>query len=343
MRKLIGLLVLLAFGLAQELTVLTHSSFSLDKALIEEFQRTTGIRLRFLKGGDAGETLNKAILSKGAPIADVLYGFDNTFLSRALEADLLLPYRSPEIRNLRGTLLLDPSLRALPVDYGYVSLNYDKAFFKDRPLPKTPQDLTRPEHAKLLVVENPATSSPGLAFLMATVARFGEDAYLDFWAGLRGGVRVAKGWSEAYYTHFTLYKGDRPIVVSYTTSPAAEVYYSEGKYKEPPTENLFPELAFFQVEFVGILKGTKNLEAARKFVDWLLSKPVQENIPTEMWVYPARRDARLPEVFRWAQEPIGPVRLDPSLIAKNRERWIDEWTRVVLQGKSPEEVRRSRR
>ncbi|MER3536188.1 MAG: thiamine ABC transporter substrate-binding protein [Thermus sp.] len=343
MKGFVSLLVLLAFGFAQELTVLTHSSFSLDKALIEEFQRTTGIRLRFLKGGDAGETLNKAILSKGAPIADVLYGFDNTFLSRALEADLLLPYRSPEIRNLRSALLLDPSLRALPVDYGYVSLNYDKSFFKDRPLPKTPQDLARPEYVKLLVVENPATSSPGLAFLMATVARFGEDAYLDFWAGLRGGVRVAKGWSEAYYTHFTLYKGDRPIVVSYTTSPAAEVYYSGGKYEEPPTENLFPELAFFQVEFVGILKGTKNLEAARKFVDWLLSKPVQENIPTEMWVYPARRDARLPEVFKWAPEPIGPVRLDPSLIAKNRERWIDEWTRVVLQGKSPEEVRRSRR
>ncbi|KGQ20901.1 thiamine ABC transporter substrate-binding protein [Thermus filiformis] len=344
MKKLIGLLVLLALGFAQELTVLTHSSFSLDKALIEEFQRTTGIRLRFLKGGDAGETLNKAILSKAAPIADVLYGFDNTFLSRALEADILLPYRSPEVRNLKATLLLDPSFRALPVDYGWVSLNYDKAYFKERPLPKAPQDLARPEYARLLVVQNPATSSPGLAFLMATVARFGEDGYLDFWARLRdGGVRVAKGWSEAYYTHFTLYKGDRPLVVSYTTSPAAEVYYSEGKYQEPPTDNLFPELAFFQVEFVGILKGTKNLEAARKFVDWLLSRPVQENIPTEMWVYPARRDARLPEVFRWAREPVGSVRLDPGLIAKNRERWIDEWTRVVLQGRSPEEVRRGRR
>ncbi len=344
MKKLIGLLALLSLGLAQELTVLTHSSFSLDKGLIEEFQRTTGIRLRFLKGGDAGETLNKAILSRAAPIADVLYGFDNTFLSRALEADLLLPYRSPEIRNLQGTLLFDPRFRALPVDYGYVSLNYDKAYFQDRPLPKTPADLTRPEYAKLLVVENPATSSPGLAFLMATVARFGEDGYLDFWARLReGGVRVAKGWSEAYYTHFTLYKGDRPLVVSYTTSPAAEVYYSEGKYKEPPTGNLFPELSFFQVEFVGILKGTKNLEAARRFVDWLLSKPVQENIPTEMWVYPARKDARLPEVFKWAPEPTGPVRLDPAVIAKNRERWIDEWTKVVLQGKSPEEVRRGRR
>ena len=132
-------------------------------------------------------------------------------------------------------------------------------------------------------------------------------------------------------------------MVSYTTSPAAEVYYSEGKYKEPPTGNLFPELAFFQVEFVGILKGTKNLEAARRFVDWLLSRPVQENIPTEMWVYPARRDARLPEVFRFTPPPAGAVRLDPARMAANRERWIEEWTRVVLQGQDPEAVRAGRR
>ncbi|MCS6867928.1 MAG: thiamine ABC transporter substrate-binding protein [Thermus sp.] len=344
MQRAFALLVLLAFGLAQEITVLTHASFSLDKGLIAQFERETGLRLRFLKGGDAGETLNRAILTKGAPIADVLYGFDNTFLARALEADILLPYRSPEIRNLKSTLLLDPTFRALPVDYGWVSLNYDRAYFRERPLPQTPQDLARPEYARLLVVQNPATSSPGLAFLMATVARFGEDGYLDFWARLRdGGVRVAKGWSEAYYTHFTLYKGDRPLVVSYTTSPAAEVYYSEGKYREPPTGNLFPELSFFQVEFVGILKGTKNLEGAKRVVDWLLSRPVQENLPMEMWMYPARREARLPEVFRFAPEPLGSVRLDPKAMALHRERWIAEWTQVVLQGRSPEEVRRGRR
>ncbi len=344
MRLLVWLFLVGLGALAQEVTVLTHESFSLDKGLIQAFERQTGIRLRFLKAGDAGEVLNRAILTKGAPIADLLYGFDNTFLSRALEADILLPYRSPEIRNLRGTLLLDPSFRALPVDYGYVSLNYHKAYFQNRPLPKTPEDLARPEFTRLLVVQNPATSSPGLAFLMATVARFGEEGYLDFWARLRdGGVRVTKGWSEAYYTHFSLYRGDRPIVVSYTTSPAAEVYYSEGRYREPPTENLLPELSFFQVEFIGILKGTKNLEAARKVVDWFLSKPVQENIPTEMWVYPARRDAQLPEVFRFAPEAVRPVRLDPRVMAQNRERWIEEWTRVVLQGQSPESVRRLRR
>jgi len=346
------LFALLAMGffpaLAQQttLTVLTHNSFSLDKNLIASFERESGIKLRFLKGGDAGEMLNKAILSKGAPIADVIYGFDNTLLSRALQADILQPYRSPELSYLRPELLLDQTFRATPVDFGYVALNYDRDYFKDRPLPQRFADLASPEFAGLLVVQNPATSSPGLAFLLATVAAFGEEGYLDFWEGLRkNGVRVVSGWSEAYYTHFTRAGGDRPLVVSYSTSPAAELYYSEAKPKpsEPPTANLFlPRSSFFQVEYVGILRGTRNLRAAQRFVDWLLSRPVQENIPTQMWVYPARREARLPEVFRFAQVPLEPARLTPQQITNNRERWIREWTQVVVQGQAAEAVRARR-
>ncbi|AEB10983.1 thiamine ABC transporter substrate-binding protein [Marinithermus hydrothermalis] len=342
---LLALTLFLGTAFATELTVLTHSSFSLDEALIQQFQEETGIQVRFIEGGDAGETLNKAILSKGAPIADVIYGFDNTFLSRALEAGILEPYVSPEIRNLKSEFLLDPTFHAIPTDFGYVALNYDKAAFDALPLPQRFEDLTRPEYASRLVVENPATSSPGLAFLIATVAAFGEDGYLDFWAGLRdGGVKVAQGWSEAYFSAFTPYGGDRPLVVSYTTSPAAEVYFSEGRYTTPPTGNLLlPKSSFLQVEFIGILKGTKNREAAERFIDWFLSKPVQENIPTEMFVYPVRRDAELPEFFRWADVPLEPARVDPEVIAQNRERWIREWTQVVLRGASPDEVEAARR
>ncbi len=337
---------LLAFGLsfaqAEELRVLTHSSFALSKSLIQKFEQTTGIKLRFIKGGDAGETLNKAILTKDAPIADVLYGVDNTFLSRALKAGIFEPYPSREVRNLKSETILDPTLHAIPVDYGYVALNYDKAYFKNRALPGTFAELANPEFARLLVVENPATSSPGLAFLLSTVAAFGEDGYLSFWAKLRdGGVKVTKGWSAAYFSAFTPYGGDRPIVVSYTTSPAAEVYFSEGKYKTPPTGNLlFPKSSFFQVEFVGILKGTKHRKAAERFVDWMLSREVQEDIPLNMWVFPARRDAKLPEVFKFAEIPTRPAKLAPDAIARNRERWIREWTEVVIKGKAPEEVRR---
>ncbi|MDW8426085.1 MAG: thiamine ABC transporter substrate-binding protein [Meiothermus sp.] len=347
-RWLFGLLFLLAsLALAQPtLTVLTHDSFNLDKQLLALFERQSGIRLRFLKGGDAGEMLNKAILSKGAPIADVIYGFDNTLLSRALQADILQPYRSPELASLRPDLLLDQTFRASPVDFGYVALNYDRDYFKGKPLPERFADLASPEFARLLVVQNPASSSPGLAFLLATVAAFGEEGYLGFWENLRqNGVRVVSGWSDAYYTHFTRAGGDRPLVVSYSTSPAAELYYSEAKPKpaEPPTANLFlPRSSFFQVEYVGILKGTRNLRAAQRFVDWLLSRPAQENIPTQMWVYPARRDARLPEVFRFAEVPAEPARLSPQQIAQNRERWIREWTQVVVQGQSAEAVKARR-
>ncbi len=338
----IGLSLLgLSLVQAEELRVLTHSSFSLSKSLIQKFEQETGIRLRFIEGGDAGETLNKAILTKDAPIADVLYGVDNTFLSRALEAGIFEPYASPEVRNLKSETILDPTLHAIPVDYGYVALNYDKEYFQGRALPRSFAELADPAFARLLVVENPATSSPGLGFLLATIDAFGEDGYLDFWARLRnGGVRVTKGWSEAYFAAFTRYGGDRPIVVSYTTSPAAEVYFSEGKYREPPTGNLlFPKSAFYQVEFVGILKGTKKRKAAERFVDWLLSKEVQEDIPLNMWVFPARRDARLPEVFRFAEIPSEPARVDPEAIRRNRARWIRDWTAVVLKGLDPKDVR----
>lgn len=324
---------------ATTLTVLTHDSWAMDKGLVTQFEAQTGIKLRFLKGGDAGAMLNKAILSKGAPIADIIYGFDNTLLSRALAAGILQRYLSPQLKNLRAETLLDPQGYATPVDYAFVALNYDKDYFRNKPLPTRLADLAKPEFAKLLVVENPATSSPGLAFLLTTVAAFGEDRYLGFWADLRkNGVLVANGWSEAYYTHFTRAGGDRPLVVSYTTSPAAELFYSEARPKPstPPTGNLlFPKGTFFQVEFAGILKGTQNLAAAQKFIDWLLSKPVQEAIPTQMWVFPALRGAALPEVFKWAETPSQPVRLSPEWIAANRDRWIEEWTRTVLQGQAP--------
>lgn len=321
--------------MAQTITVLTHDSFALDKALIAKFEAESGIKLRFLKGGDAGEMLNKAILSRGAPIADVIYGFDNTMLSRALGAGILEPYRSPQLPSLRPETRLDPSNRALPVDYGYVCLNYDKAYFASRPLPRQLADLGKPEFAKLLVVPNPATSSPGLAFMLATVQTLGEERWLGFWADLRrGGVRVVGGWSDAYYTHFSSKGGDRPLVVSYCTSPAAELFYSEANPKpaEPPTANLeLPGSGFFQVEFVGILKGGKNLPAARRFVDWLLSPAAQADIPTQMWVYPSRAQTALPEVFRFATTPRQPAAVSPERIAANRDRWIREWTRTVLQ------------
>jgi thiamine transport system substrate-binding protein len=317
------------------LTVMTHDSFDASEEVIAQFEAETGATLKFLKSGDAGTALNQAILGKDAPLADVFYGVDNTFFSRAIQADIFEPYASSILADIPDELELDPQHRLNPVDFGDVCLNYDKAWFQEKGLtpPAILDDLTKPEMKGLLVVENPATSSPGLAFLMATVGHFGEGGYLDFWAKLRNNdVLVTAGWEDAYWGQFSAASdGDRPIVVSYATSPAAEVYFSEGKYTEPPTGNVLgDEACFRQIEFVGILKGTANRDLAEKWVDFMLSPTFQEDIPLHMWVFPANPQAELPEVFQFAEVPPKPARISPETIDQNREKWIEAWTETVL-------------
>ena len=193
----------------------------------------------------------------------------------------------------------------------------------------------KPEYKGLLVVENPATSSPGLAFLLATVARFGREGYLDFWKSLnQNGLLVTNGWKEAYWGHFSAAsKGDRPLVVSYASSPAAEVFYAEEKPEEASTGVLIKNgSAFRQIEYAGILKGTKNPDLAKAFVDFMLSREFQEDIPLQMFVFPAVKDAALPPVFRQHARISSDAAVLPwDEIATMRDTWIDEWTRAVLQ------------
>ncbi len=247
-------------------TVMTHDSFSVSEGVVAAFQAQCGCTVQFLKSGDAGLALNKAILSKGNPLADVFFGVDNSFLSRALAGDIFEAYASPMLAGIADDLELDPSNRLLPADFGYVTINYDKAYFADNqiPLPTSLRDLTDPAFNGLLVVENPATSSPGLAFLLTTIAAFGETGsytYLDFWRDLRANdVFVTDGWQDAYYGQFSgsSGEGDRPLVVSYATSPAAEVFFADPQPTESPTGNLLlPSGSFRQVEFVGVLKDAR--------------------------------------------------------------------------------------
>jgi thiamine transport system substrate-binding protein len=322
------------------LTVLTHSSFSASKELIAAFEAESGARLRFVEGGDAGETLGKAILARGNPVADVIFGIDNTFLGRALAADILEPLGISIPPTIAADLRLDPSSHLAPVDVGYVCLNADRAWFARRgiPLPARLADLVLPEYRGLLVVEDPAASSPGLAFLLATIARFGETGaypWQRFWRDLRANdVLVAGGWSDAYYNEFSATgSGRRPLVVSYATSPAAEVFFAaDPKPAEPPTVALLADGAFRQVEFAGVLKGTRQGDLARRFVAFLLSRRFQEDIPLQMWVYPADAAARLPDVFaRFAAIPANPSVLDAALIDSRRDDWTREWTNIVLK------------
>ncbi|NTU79398.1 MAG: thiamine ABC transporter substrate-binding protein [Chloroflexales bacterium] len=323
------------------LVVMAHDSFSISEDVLAAFEQEAGVKVEVLKSGDAGSTLNQAILSKDAPLADVLFGVDNTFLSRALAAGIFLPYESPYLAGLPAELKLDPSNSLLPVDFGYVAINYDKEALAaaGRTPPASLEDLAKPEWRGQLVVQNPATSSPGLAFLLATIAHFGDGpsySWQDFWRDLRANeVYVSEDWTDAYYTQFSGSSGDGPypLVVSYSTSPAAEVFFSEGKLSEPPTGNLLvPGGVFQQVEFVGILKGTQNEELARRFVDFMLQPKFQADIPLQMFVYPADPAASLPKVFTsFAEVPAQPEGLSAEQIEQGREAWIEQWTEIVLR------------
>ncbi len=320
-----------------ELVVMSHDSFNISEELVTAFEQANNAKLRFLKAGDTGAALNKAILSKNNPLADLFYGVDNTFLSRALAADIFLPYPSPKLADIPKALQLDPQHRLLPVDFGDVCLNYDKAWFEKNKLapPKGLEDLTQPKYKGLTVVENPATSSPGLAFLLATVGHFGDPGYQTYWKQLRANdVLVTDGWESAYWGQFSAAsKGERPIVVSYASSPPAEVHYSETPLTDAPTAAVTAAGSVFrQVEFVGILKGTNKTELAQKWVDAMLDRPFQEDIPLKMFVFPSNTTAQLPEVFvKYAKVAEAPVTLPPEAIAKGREAWIETWTTTVLR------------
>lgn len=319
------------------LRVISHSSFDLPKDLLAGFEQEHGVKLQIVKAGDAGEMVNKLILTRARPIADVAFGIDNTLLPRAQAAGVIEAYTGPAAQR-PAAVSLGAGVVPVPVSYGYVNLNIDKAWFAKNKLavPTSLADLAKPAYAKLLVVPNPATSSPGQAFLLATIAGLGEAAAFEWWAQMRAnGVKVVKGWSEAYYTEFTRNGGTRPIVVSYTSSPAAEVFFSKEKISEPPTANLFLKGGVFrQVEGVALVKGGNPAarEAAGQFMEFLRSAPVQQALQTTMWVFPAEAGAPRVEVMQ--QHAVEPARFDelPQPLTEQQARiWLQRWTRTVLK------------
>ncbi|MBA3943658.1 MAG: thiamine ABC transporter substrate-binding protein [Herpetosiphonaceae bacterium] len=323
------------------LTIMSHDNFVLSKDVVTKFEQANGVALQFLKAGDAGAALNKAILAKNNPLADVFFGVDNTFFSRAIDADIFAPYTPAALQAVPSDFKLDPQNRLIPVDYGFVNLNYDVAAFGagKLPLPQTLRDLVKPEYKGKLVAESPATSSTGLAFMLATIATFGETGsytWVDYWKDLhKNDVQIVDGWDTAYNKNFSgsAGKGVQPIVVSYGTSPAYELDASAGKLKEPPTGNMVPPNgAFRQIEFVGVLKGSKHVDLARKWVDYMLSADVQNDVMPQMVVYPVVPSATLPDVYKqYAPVPQQPAVIAPDVIAKNRDRWIQQWTDAVGQ------------
>lgn len=304
-------------------TLVTHDSFAVRKEVLDDFQKATGIKVDIRKTGDAGALTNQLVLTKANPIGDIAYGVDNTFASRALQENVFQPYQSPDATRGPQRYQADDTNRLTAVDVGDVCVNVHTDGLKGVPEPKTYEDLADPRYKDMLVVESPATSSPGLAFLFGTIKHFGTTGWQDYWTKLKAnGVRVVDGWEAAYNQEFSgTGKGNRPIVVSYASSPAAT----------PGTRALL-DTCYRQIEYAGILTGAKHPDQAKKVLDWLISQQFQAEVPDQMYVYPVRDGVTLPDAWqKSAPLPTDSPVLPADDVQKNRESWVNQW-RSLVQG-----------
>ena len=314
-------------------TLVTHQSFDLPKTLVRAFEEESGYQLEVRGASDAGTLTTKLVLTADNPTGDVAFGVDNTFASRALdedvfaESDVALPAGAEQFA-LEG----DGASRLFPVDDANVCVNVDTTWFAERDLdpPATLEDLTDPAYRDLFVAESALSSSPGLAFLLATVAEYGDD-WPDYWERLLdNGALVVDGWEEAYYGEFTQggADGSRPIVVSYDSSPA----FTVPKGEDESTTAALLDTCFTQVEYAGVLAGAENPEGGAALVEFLLSDEVQAALPTSMYVFPVSDAVELPDAWaRFAEQPASPYVMDADEIAENRDAWLEEWRDVVTQ------------
>lgn len=297
----------------ESVTLIAYDAFTPKKGIFDDFTAETGAQVKVVTAGDTGTMVSKAVLASGNPEADVMWGVDNTFLSRVTSAKVFDSFDA--------------------VDEGDVCINYDKKWFADKKLevPATFEDLISSPYKGLLAVQDPVASSPGLAFLLATIAHFGEEQWQGYWKSLvANNVRIAPDWTTAYTKDFTIAGGKYPMVVSYGSSPPAEVVFAATPITEPPT-GVIESTCFRQTEYAGVLRGTKNPNNARALVDYLLSKKFQESMPLTLFVFPVNKEAVLPKVFQdFAVRPAKPLTLSPEEIEKNRDSWLDSWRTLAL-------------
>ena len=298
-----------------EVTLLAYDAFTPQEGIFDAFTAATGAKVKVVTGGDSGVLISKAILTAGTPEGDVLWGLDNTLLSRAQKAELLTSYE--------------------PVDTGDICVNYDKQWFASRNIapPTSLEDLALPAYKNLLVVQDPVASSPGLGFLLGTIAHFGVDKWQSYWKSLKeNGVHVSPDWTSAYTIDFSgsSGKGKYPLVVSYGSSPPAEVLYAEIPIDTPPTA-VIKSTCFRQTEYVGALRGTRNPKLAAQLISYLQDVPFQESMPLSLFVFPVNKKATLPDLFtKFAVSPKNPLTLEPADIEKNRDSWLSTWREIIL-------------
>ncbi|MFF5028209.1 thiamine ABC transporter substrate-binding protein [Streptomyces collinus] len=326
---------------SRTVTLVSHDSWAVSKNVLKDFEKRSGYKVRVLPNGDAGQAVNKAILTKDNPQGDVFFGVDNTLLSRALDNGLFQPYEAKGLGTVGAQYQLDKAKhRVTPIDFGDICVNYDKAYFEKHRLqpPQTFADLAKPAYKNLLVTENAATSSPGLGFLLGSAASYGDQGWPDYWKKLKAnGVKVVDGWEQAYYQEFSGSSegrkagGDRPLVVSYASSPPAEVIYAKKRPSTAPT-GVAGGTCFRQIEFAGLLSNAHNTKGGKALVDFLLSKEFQQDMPLKMFVYPVVKGAAVPAEFtEYGPVAKNPETLAPGKIAANRDQWVKSWTSLVLK------------
>ncbi|MPY34361.1 thiamine ABC transporter substrate-binding protein [Streptomyces adustus] len=331
-------------GGSKTVTLVSHDSWAVSKNVLADFEKQSGYKVKVLEDGDAGQAVNKAILTKDNPQGDVFFGVDNTLLSRALDNGLFQSYRAKGLDQVGAAYQLDQGKhRVTPIDYGDICVNYDKAWFSAHKLtpPTSFDDLAEPAYKNLLVTENAATSSPGLGFLLGTAAKYGDgdtSGWQGYWKKLKAnGVKVVDGWEQAYNEEFSgsaggkKAKGDRPLVVSYASSPPAEVIYADPRPTTAPT-GVVEGTCFRQIEFAGLLSNAKNTEGGKALIDFLVSKEFQEDMPLNMFVYPVVAGAKVPAEFtQYGPAAKNPETVAPGKIAANRDQWVKSWTSLVLK------------
>ncbi|WP_435850550.1 thiamine ABC transporter substrate-binding protein [Streptomyces olindensis] len=328
-------------GDSKTVTLVSHDSWAASEDVIAAFEKESGYQVRVLKDGDAGQAVNKAVLTKDNPQGDVFFGVDNTLLSRALDNGLFQPYEAKGSERIKAEYRADQDKhRVTPVDTGDICVNYDKKYFADHKIepPRSFDDLVEPQYKNLLVTENAASSSPGLGFLLGTAAKYGDDGWEGYWKKLKAnGVKVVDGWEQAYNEEFSgsssgkKAKGDRPLVVSYASSPPAEVLYADPKPTAAPT-GVAEGTCFRQVEYAGLLSNAKNTKGGKAFLDFLISERFQQDMPLNMFVYPVTEGAQVPPEFaKYGPQAKDPETMDPAKIADHRDQWVKSWTSLVLK------------
>jgi thiamine transport system substrate-binding protein len=312
--------------------LVTHDSFALPKALIQRFEQESGYDLVVRRSGDAGQLTTKLALTADDPTGDVAYGVDNTFAQRALDEGVFAPTDVALPPGADGYTVPGADDLLVPVDHGTVCVNVDTTWFRDHDLapPTGFADLTDAAYRGLFVTPSALTSSPGLAFLVGTVHAYGDD-WPGYWEDLMANdALVVDGWTDAYYGEFTQggEKGERPIVLSYDSSPA----YTVPKGSDASTTSALLDTCVEQVEYAGELAGAQNPDGARALLDFLLSDDVQAALPTSMYVFPVVDGTPLPPTWaRYAEQPDAPYRIDPAEVADNRDEWLEQWREIVTR------------